>query len=126
MLKILKAFLNTERHVTTEELYNLVKKKAPNIGHATVFRALKLMSEADLARRVDFGARITRFEHKFGHSHHDHLVCLECGKCIEAVDPEIEKLQRRLAKRFYFESTSHKMEIFGVCKDCRKNARKRK
>ena len=117
---ILTCFLATEKHVTTEELYNVVKRKSPNIGYATVFRTLKLMSEADLARKVDLGDRVVRFEHKLGHPHHDHLICRECGKCIETVDPEIEELQQRLAKRFSFKPTSHKMEIYGICKECRK------
>lgn len=122
--EILKAFLTTEKHVTTEELYNIVKRKTPDIGHATVFRTLKLMCEADLARKVDFDEKVVRFEHKLGHPHHDHLVCRECGRCIEAVDPEIEKLQKRLAKKFLFKPTSHKMEIFGICKDCTKGRKK--
>lgn len=121
--EILKTFLNTERHVTTEELYDMVKKKTPRVGHATVFRTLKLMCSAELARRVDFGEKVARFEHKLGHAHHDHLVCTKCGKCIEVVDPDIERLQQRLAKRFYFEAGSHKMEIFGICKDCKKRSK---
>ncbi len=121
--EILEAFLNTERHVTTEELYNIVKKKTSNIGHATVFRTLKLMSEAGLARTVNLGSKVARFEHKLGHEHHDHLVCIKCGRCIEAVDPEIEKLQKRLTSKFSFTPTSHKMEIFGICKNCRRKSK---
>lgn len=118
--EILKTFLSSEKHLTTEELYNIVKKKDPGIGYATVFRTLKLMCDSDLARTVDFGDKVVRFEHKLEHPHHDHLVCTECGKWIEAVDSEIERLQKRLAKKFLFTPISHKMEIFGICKDCRK------
>jgi len=117
--EILKAFLGTERHVTTDEFYDIVRKKSPHIGHATVFRTLKLLCEAELARRVDLGAKVAKFEHKLGHPHHDHLVCNKCGKCIEAADEEIERLQLKLAKKFSFTPTSHKMEIYGVCRDCR-------
>ena len=118
--EILKTFLSTEKHVTTEELYDIVRKRSSHIGHATVFRTLKLMRDAELVRQVDFGQKVARFEHKLGHPHHDHLVCSKCGKCIEARDSEIERLQEKLARKFSFKPTSHKMEIFGVCKDCRK------
>ncbi|MBL7071028.1 MAG: transcriptional repressor [Candidatus Omnitrophica bacterium] len=123
--EILKAFLGTEKHVTTEELYAIVRKRYPYVGHATVFRTLKLMCEADLARRVGLGDKAARFEHKLGHPHHDHLVCSECGKCIEATDDEIERLQLKLAKRFSFTPKSHKMEIYGICKDCGNKVKKR-
>ena len=117
---VLKAFLNTEKHVTTEDLYDIVRKKNPDIGHATVFRTLKLMCESGLAEGLNLDGKIMRYEHQYGHEHHDHLVCTECGKFIEAVDPRIEKLQRELAGRFSFEMTSHKMRIFGICKECKR------
>ena len=119
-MAVLKSFLTTEKHVTTEGLYEIVKRKDPAIGHATVFRTLKLMREAGLARRVDFEGKAAGFEHKLGHPHHDHLLCTECGRCIEATDPEIERLQEKLAKKFSFRPGAHKMEIFGICKNCRK------
>ncbi len=123
--EILKAFLRTEKHMTTEELYDIVRKRSPYIGHATVFRTLKLMCEADLARRIELGDKISKFEHKLDHPHHDHIICSKCGKCIEAADDRIEKLQIELAKKFSFTPTSHKMEIYGVCSDCRKKEKKR-
>ena len=123
--EILKAFWDTKRHVTTEELYDIVRKRDPRIGHATVFRTLKLLCGADLARQVDLGERVAKFEHKLGHPHHDHLVCRKCGKCIEAIDEDIERLQIRLAKRFSFTPTSHKMEIYGICSECMKREKKR-
>ena len=118
--KIAEVFFSSGRHVSTEELYGMVKKRYPGIGYTTVFRTLKLLREAELAREVDLGDKIIRFEQKISHKHHDHLICLECRRCIEAVDPEIERLQEKLARRFSFAPSSHKMEIFGICKDCRR------
>ena len=116
--EILKIFLNAERHFSVEELYGLIKTKDPAIGQATVFRTLKLLCEADIAQEVDLGDKRVRYEHKYGHRHHDHMVCVRCGIFIEAVDSEIEKLQDRLCKKFKFTPHRHKMEIFGVCKQC--------
>ena len=76
--------------------------------------------EAGIAGEVDFGERIMRYELKYGHEHHDHLICLKCGKYIEAMDPKIERLQKRLCERFGFIPQKHRMEIFGVCKECQK------
>jgi len=121
--KVLEVFLGTDRHLSVEELYNIVKKKAPKIGQATVFRTLKLLCEADIAKEVDLGDRRMRYEHKYGHEHHNHLVCIRCGSFIETVDPKIEKLQDKLCKRFGFFPQRHKTEIFGICKKCSKKRR---
>lgn len=118
--EILSIFLKTDRHLSVEDLYNIVKKKDSNIGQATVFRTLKLLCEADIAKEVDLGDKKIRYEHKYGHKHHDHLVCVKCGRFIEAVDLKIEKLQQALCKRFGFLPSHHKMEIFGICKRCRR------
>ena len=116
--EILKVFLNTERHLSVEDLYNIAKKKDPSIGQATVFRTLKLLQEADIAKEVDLGDGKVRYEHKYGHGHHDHLICVRCGRFIEAVDLKIEKLQDDLCKKHGFLAQRHKMEIFGICKRC--------
>lgn len=117
--KILNIFLKTERHLSVEDLYNIVKRKDPNVGHATVFRTLKLLQDAGIAKEVDFGDKKIRYEHKYGHQHHDHLVCIKCGRFIEVLESKIEKLQEELCRRNQFLPQRHKMEIFGICKRCR-------
>ena len=117
---ILSVFLKTERHLSVDDLYQLVKAKDSKVGHTTVFRTMKLLCECGIAREVDFGDRLIRYEHKLGHAHHDHLVCLKCGIFVEALDPEIERLQDRLCKRFNFDQERHRMEIFGYCRKCGK------
>jgi len=66
---------------------------------------------------VDFGDRIVRYEHKYGHRHHDHLVCVECGSFIEVFDERIEELQDKLCRNKGFLPHRHKMEIYGVCRN---------
>lgn len=117
---ILDIFLKTERHLSIDDLYQLAKAKDPAIGHTTVFRTMRLLCECGIAREVDFGDRLVRYEHQLGHEHHDHLICLKCGVFIEASDPEIEKLQDQLCERFNFFPQRHRMEIFGYCQKCRK------
>jgi Fur family transcriptional regulator, ferric uptake regulator len=116
--KIMGVFLATERHVSAEELYKLVRKEYRDIGYTTVYRTMKLLAESGIAGEIDFGDGTLRFEHKYGHEHHDHLICTKCGRFIEAVKPEIEKLQDTLAKKHGFLPTKHKLEIFGMCRRC--------
>jgi len=118
--QILDIFLKTEKHPTIGDLYKLVRKKNPKIGLATVYRAMRVICDADLARETDFGDGVRRFEHKYQHQHHDHLVCLKCGKISEVMSPEIEKLQERLAKKYSFTPLRHRMQIFGICRKCKR------
>jgi len=117
--QILQIFLHTNRHLSVEDLYDIVKKKDSRIGQATVFRTMKLLREANIAKEVNLGDKKIRYEQKFGHSHHDHLVCVKCGRFIEAMEPKIEKLQNDLCRKFEFIPKDHKMEIFGICKQCK-------
>ena len=116
---ILDVFLKTDRHLSVEDLYNIAKKKDQDLGQATVFRTLKLLCEADIAKEVNLGDGKTRYEHKYGHERHYHLICLRCGRFIEAMDSKIERLQDSLCKRHGFLPQRHKMEMFGICKRCR-------
>ena len=116
---ILSLFLKTERHLSVEDLYDIAKKRDQTLGQATVFRTLKLLCEANIAKEVNLGDGKTRYEHKYGREHHDHLICLRCGRFIETMDPKIEKLQDDLCKRHGFLPERHKMQIFGICKRCR-------
>jgi len=115
---VLDIFLSTEKHVSVDELYKLVKKHYPDIGYTTVYRAMRLLSESGLCQEINFGDGILRFEHKYGHEHHDHLICTRCGKFIEAAKPEIEEMQDALARKYRFTPTRHKLQIFGICSRC--------
>jgi len=118
--QILDIFLKTEKHPTINDLCYLVKKKDPKIGLATVYRTMRVICDAGLAREVDFGDGIGRFEHEYRHQHHHHLVCLKCGKIIEITSGKIEEIQRQLAKKHGFTIARNTMKIFGVCKACKR------
>ncbi len=115
---IMEVFLRTEEHLTSEDLYWLVQKDDPSIGHTTVYRTLKLLTEAGLAREVRFGDNKTYYEHHYNHEHHDHMICTQCGKVIEFFSPEIEALQDQTADEFEFKTTHHSLRIWGICKEC--------
>lgn len=119
---ILETFLRTEDHLTSEDLYQLVKRQDPNVGHTTVYRTLKLLTEAGLAREVRFGDNKTYYEHHFNHQHHDHMICTHCGKVIEFFSAEIEALQDQMADNFGFQPTHHSLRLWGFCSDCQKES----
>lgn len=115
---ILEIFLRTEEHLSSEDLYRLVQKEDRNVGHTTVYRTLKLLTDAGLAREVRFGDGKTYYEHHYNHEHHDHMICTDCGMVIEFFSPELEALQETMAEKFDFKLTHHSLRILGVCADC--------
>ncbi len=117
---ILDIFLRTEDHLSSEDLYRLVQKEDHSIGQTTVFRTLKLLSEAGLAREVRFGDGRTHYEHNYKHQHHDHMICSECGRIIEFFSAELEALQDAMAAKHRFQVTQHLLRIIGVCAECRR------
>ena len=116
--EILELFLKSPRHLTANELYIQVQKHNPAIGFATVYRTLKLLCESGLCREMALEDGVTRYERQQGYEHHDHLVCTKCGKVVEVVDQTIESHQGRLFKKYGFHPQRHRMELYGICKDC--------
>jgi Fur family transcriptional regulator, ferric uptake regulator len=117
---ILDVFLRTEGHVSGEDLYRLVSAQDASVGQTTVYRTLRLLTEAGLAREVRFGDGRAHYEHNYKHQHHDHMICSECGKIIEFYSPELEAIQDVMAAKHRFELTSHLLRMIGICSDCRK------
>lgn len=122
---ILDTFLEKAGHVSPEELYEAARERDASLGQATVYRTLKLLVEAGLATALDFGDGVTRYEPVRGEEHHDHLICEGCGKNLEILDQEIERLQEELAARYGFELSHHRMYLFGLCPQCRKKKDKK-
>ncbi|MDD2310738.1 MAG: transcriptional repressor [Desulfuromonadaceae bacterium] len=117
---ILDIFLSTHQHISVEDLYFKVKSSNPGVGHATVYRTLKLFVECGLAREVLFYDGQTRYEHVVAGEHHDHLVCTNCNSIVEFENETIEMLQNEIAARHGFQIKGHKLEIYGLCSSCRR------
>jgi Fur family transcriptional regulator, ferric uptake regulator len=118
---ILKFLYEHDGHFTPEELNVQLKKiySQENIGIATIYRTLTLLEESGIVTSISFGTQGKKYE--FGlKKHHDHLVCVQCGKIVEFYDETIEKKQLEIAKNFEFEMTDHIMKIIGICKSCQK------
>ncbi|MGB9802563.1 MAG: Fur family transcriptional regulator [Desulfofundulus sp.] len=119
---ILRVLLeNKDKHLSAEEIYNLVKQKAPDVGLATVYRTLELFLDFDIIRSIDFGDGRKRYE--FGSEegerhHHHHLICTRCGKIIEVNEDLLEDLEKRVTETYDFKITDHELKFFGYCKEC--------
>jgi Fur family ferric uptake transcriptional regulator len=118
---ILETFLNTEGHLSVEDIYALVKKRDKKVGVVTVFRTLKSLTACGIAREITLGDGLTRFEHSYHHPHHHHIVCTECHKAIEFVCPELERIQDEIIQRYHFQPIHHRFQTYGVCEDCREH-----
>lgn len=114
-LKILDLFEQSDkRHMTAEEVYRLLSDEGQDIGLATVYRVLTQFEQAGLLIRHHFDSDKAVFELNQG-DHHDHLVCLQCGKVEEFFDPEIEKRQQRIAKERGFVIHDHSLHLYADC-----------
>ncbi|MFN4325380.1 MAG: ferric iron uptake transcriptional regulator [Azonexus sp.] len=117
-LKILELFeKSTQRHMTAEDVYRMLLADNMDIGLATVYRVLTQFEQAGLLERHFFESGKAVFEVNRG-KHHDHLVCVECGKVEEFLDPEIEKRQNAVAEERGFTIQDHALYIYGNCAEC--------
>ena len=116
---IVRTFLEAGAHLSAEEIYQRVRQRQPGIGYATVYRTLKLLSEHGLVSSRRFGERTARFEQRAEGKHHDHLICLRCGRIVEFESERIENLQSRIARRQGFRIFDHRLELYGHCAQCR-------
>ena len=123
-LKILELFHKTQhagsnRHMTAEDVYRLLLAENMDVGLATVYRVLTQFEQAGLLQRHHFESGKSIFELNEG-SHHDHLVCLQCGRVEEFYDPQIEQRQRRVAHERGFAVNDHALYLYADCikKDC--------
>lgn len=119
-LKILELFQNAnQRHMTAEDVYKALLNEQADIGLATVYRVLTQFEQAGLLSRNHFETGKAVFELNQGH-HHDHLVCVTCGRVEEFFDPQIEERQQAIARERGFELQEHSLALYAACikKDC--------
>ncbi|MEY3883911.1 MAG: hypothetical protein RLZZ379_1189, partial [Pseudomonadota bacterium] len=122
-LKVLSLFENSkERHLSAEDVYKIMLNAGEDVGLATVYRVLMQFEQAGLLIRHHFESGKAVFELDNG-GHHDHIVCVKCGRVEEFYDAEIEKRQQEAAESLGFEIQDHSLTIYVVCKDlpCNKN-----
>jgi Fur family ferric uptake transcriptional regulator len=118
--RILNFFLDADRHLSQEEIYAGLRKYG--LGRATVFRTLKMLEEAHLVDHVIGSTGTPRFEVSLERPHHDHLICVECGRIQEVRWPKLEEIQEKGCRKIGFTPKWHRHEVFGRCRDCSRRA----
>lgn len=125
-VKILELFQNQaaayapgKRHLSAEEVFKLLLEENSDIGLATVYRVLTQFEQAGILVRHHFEEGRATYELQGG-THHDHIVCVSCGKVEEFVDSAIEAAQRQVAERCGYELTDHSLVLYGICSECKK------
>lgn len=113
-----------EDHLSAEEVFLLVKEKAPEIGLATVYRTLELLSELKIVDKINFGDGVSRYDlRKEGVEHfHHHLVCMECGSVEEIIEDLLSDVEKIVEDEWQFQVKDHRLTFHGICKQCQSAA----
>jgi Fur family ferric uptake transcriptional regulator len=116
--RILDEVFSFHGHFDPEELLRNMRSKDIKVSKASVYRTLPLLLESGLIEQVEKNDKHAHYEHTFGHEHHDHLICMRCGKVIEVFSPKLEAVQNELCMSNLFKGIKHTLEIKGYCRDC--------
>ena len=120
-LKVLQILEQSrDHHLSAEGVYKALLDTGEDVGLATVYRVLTQFEAAGLVSRHNFEGGYSVFELSQG-EHHDHLVCVKCGRVEEFVDEVIEQRQKIIAEQAHFKMTDHALNIYGVCPQCSEN-----
>jgi len=116
--EILRAVLVTHEHFDADWLCQQMKRVDAKASKATVYRTLKVLCECGLIREVFRGEHGAYYEHIYGHAHHEHMICLSCGKVIEFISRRLEQIQDEACRAHGFHAVRHHLQVFGYCADC--------
>lgn len=120
ILKVLLA--QPEMHLTAEEIYDLVKKDWPDIGLATVYRNIQLLSEMNLIDKLNLDDGYVRYEigepDQEHHHHHHHIICIGCGKVFAFQEDLLDNLEKKVEQTTGFVVSNHEVKLYGYCRDC--------
>lgn len=117
---VAQVVFSTTGHLSVEEIERRLRQGSERIGKATIYRTLDLLVKSNLVEEHDFGEGFKRYEHRLSRQPvHEHLICLECGGVTEFRSDEVKEVETRIAAEYGFAPTRHRLEIYGLCRDCR-------
>ncbi|KEK26027.1 ferric iron uptake transcriptional regulator [Bacillus gaemokensis] len=114
---------NEEDHLSAEDVYLLVKEKSPEIGLATVYRTLELLSELKVVDKINFGDGVSRYDlrQEGAQRFHHHLICTKCGAVQEIQEDLLGEVERKVERDWNFKVKDHRLTFHGICKNCQEN-----
>ena len=117
--QIVRAIFSIHDHFDVDELYLMLRRQNDRISKATVYRTIPLLLESGLVQEAYFEDGHLHYEHIYGHDHHCHLRCLECGTVVEFTAETVNDVEQRVAERYDFLVTGHKLDVYGYCTKCK-------
>ena len=109
----------TDEHRDAEEIYLSLRNEGMSVSRATVYRTIDVLVKNNLVRKLELGDGRARYEHKMDLEHHDHLICVQCGKIEEFMDETIEEIQEKIVNDLGFKLIRHIHQLFVICNNCR-------
>jgi len=118
---IIATVFSTKEHFTADELLQWARRRDKSVSRATVYRTLPLLTESGLVREMDFGKEHKYYDPNYAERpHHNHIICLDCGKIVEFDSPEIEQVEKELSRRLGFLAKTHRLQITATCEEFRR------
>jgi Fur family ferric uptake transcriptional regulator len=116
---VAQTVLLAEDHLSVDGIRRRLREKGEQVGTATVYRTLDALLESGLVRAHDFGEGFKRYEPMPAQAHHEHLICERCGRVVEFQNERLERMLPIIADEHGFQHNRHRVEIYGVCRECR-------
>ncbi len=117
---VAQTVLLSDEHLSVEGIQRQLKDRGERVGTATIYRTLEVLVQSGLVRANDFGEGFKRYEPMPQQEHHEHLVCVRCGRLVEFANDRLERMLPIIADEHAFQHQHHRVEIYGVCQQCRR------
>ena len=118
--RVAEVLLSSDDHLSVGQIRNQLRAEGEPVGLATIYRTLDLLVQSGLVRAHDFGQGYRRFEPMPEQAHHEHLICVRCGKVEEFAHERLERMLPIIADEYGFQPERHRVEIYGVCRNCQR------
>lgn len=118
--RVAEVLLSSDDHLSVGQIRSQLRAEGEPVGLATIYRTLDLLVQSGLVRAHDFGQGYRRFEPMPEQAHHEHLICVRCGKVEEFAHERLERMLPIIADEYGFQPERHRVEIYGVCRDCQR------
>jgi len=116
---VAEVVFSSDEHLSVDDIEQRLREEGEKLGKATIYRTLDLLVKSKLVEEHDFGEGFKRYEHRLSQQPvHQHLICLECGKVIEFQSDDVAKIEAEITARHGFRPTRHRLEIYGLCREC--------
>lgn len=117
---IAETIVFADTHPSVGDLERMLRRRGIHVGRATIYRTLDLMVRAGVVQEHDFGEGFKRYEARAAQGHHEHLICIDCGKVVEFSSERLERMTSLIAEEYGFRGHHHRLEIYGLCPDCQR------